>query len=161
MTAILVLAGVGFLLVLVEMFLPGGVLGVLGGILLLAAIATGYAQLGPLGGTFTFAVISLVCIVGFFVWMNTFPKTAVGRKLILAQNLDRGDELPTESALVGREGVAQTALRPAGKAVVDGARIDVVAESGFVEAGEPVSVVLVEGARVVVRKKVGVVGKAT
>lgn len=159
MTAILVLGGVGFFLVLVEMFLPGGVLGVLGGILLLAAIVTGYAQLGAFGGTVTFAVIAFVCTVGFVVWMNAFPKTAVGRKLILAQNLDRGDERPAEHALIGKEGVAQTPLRPAGKALVDGVRIDVVAESGFVDAGDPVSVVLVEGARVVVRKKVGVADK--
>jgi Membrane-bound serine protease (ClpP class) len=158
MTAILILAGVGFLLVLVEMFLPGGVLGALGGILLLAAIATGYAQLGAFGGTITFAAIALVCIVGFVVWMNAFPKTAVGRKLILGRNLDRGPEREAESPLLGKEGVTQTPLRPAGKAVVDGRRIDVVAESGFVDAGEAVSVVLVDGTRVVVRKKVGVVG---
>lgn len=155
MATILILAGIGFILVLTEMFLPGGVLGVLGALLLLAAIVVGYVQLGPLGGTITFCAVAVISIAGFGVWMSVFPKTAVGRRLILAQNLPSGDDLPATSPLVGREGVAQTPLRPAGKAVIDGSRIDVVAESGFIDAGDAVSVVLAEGSRIVVRKKVG------
>jgi len=53
--------------------------------------------------------------------------------------------------LLGKNGIALTALRPAGTAVFDGKRTDVVTEGGFVEKGQPVTVVGIEGLRVVVR----------
>ena len=54
--------------------------------------------------------------------------------------------------LVGKTGTAITPLRPAGTAEVDGERIDVVAEGDFVERGEKVQVVEVDGTRTVVKK---------
>jgi len=55
--------------------------------------------------------------------------------------------------LVGHAGVAETALRPTGKALVDGRRYDVVSEGDFVEQGAAIEVVEVTGARIVVRRK--------
>jgi membrane-bound serine protease (ClpP class) len=66
---------------------------------------------------------------------------------------DRDGGGPFAHALLGAEGVATTALRPAGKARIGGERVDVVTEGDYVEAGVAVVVVAVEGARVVVRKK--------
>ncbi|MBY6278389.1 NfeD family protein, partial [Symbiobacterium thermophilum] len=53
--------------------------------------------------------------------------------------------------LVGREGVSLTVLRPAGTAVFDDQRLDVVTEGEFIPAGVPVKIVRVEGTRIVVR----------
>jgi membrane-bound serine protease (ClpP class) len=53
---------------------------------------------------------------------------------------------------IGREGVAHTVLRPAGVAVIDGQRLDVVAESGMIESGSPIKIVDVNENRLVVRK---------
>lgn len=156
MVAVLVLAGIGFILVIAEMFLPGGVLGALGAILLLAAIVVGYVQLGPFGGTLTFGAIAVLSIAGFCTWMAAFPKTKIGRRLILGRNLESGSELPkTSDSLVGSSGSSLTPLRPAGKALINGTRVDVVAEGSFIDSGEEIVVVLAEGSRIVVRKKVG------
>jgi len=43
-------------------------------------------------------------------------------------------------------------LRPSGMAVIDGKRLDVVAESGMIAAGSAIKVIAVEGTRVIVRK---------
>jgi membrane-bound serine protease (ClpP class) len=48
--------------------------------------------------------------------------------------------------------VAHTVLRPAGVAVIDGQRLDVVAESGMIESGSPIKIVDVNENRLVVRK---------
>jgi membrane-bound serine protease (ClpP class) len=53
---------------------------------------------------------------------------------------------------MGREGVAQTILRPAGVAMIGDQRLDVVAESGVIESGSPVRIVAVNENRLVVRK---------
>jgi membrane-bound ClpP family serine protease len=153
METIIIMALVGFLLVLAEMFLPGIILGVLGAILLIAAVIMGYTKFGPATGTVIFCIVVFITLAGFIVWMNVFPSTAMGRRITLGQSLQRGDDLPQPGALVGAEGVALTPLRPAGKALVNGARLDVLAESAFINPGEAVSVIAAEGTRVVVRKK--------
>ena len=53
---------------------------------------------------------------------------------------------------MGRHGVTETMLRPAGKASIGGKRIDVVTDGGFLEAGERIVVAEVDGPRIVVRR---------
>jgi membrane-bound serine protease (ClpP class) len=59
-------------------------------------------------------------------------------------------EFPT--LVVGATGEAHTALRPGGKANIDGRLVDVVADSTFIDRGRPVEVVEIAGTRVVVRE---------
>ncbi len=150
MDTVLILAGIGFLLLLTEMALPGGVLGALGGILLVAAIVVGYINLGPWGGSVVLVAIAVVSMIGFSVAMAIFPRTAVGRKMTLAEPVE---PVVAGDPLIGCEGEALTPLRPAGKAMVSGHRLDVVAEGEFVDAGAAIVVTACEGARVAVRKK--------
>ncbi len=153
MDTILLLAGAGFLLLLTEMFLPGGVLGVVGSLLLVAATIVGYVELGPLWGSGLLCVILVGVLVGFCIGMALFPRTAAGKAMTLGRSLGGGDLLASSSSLVGSEGVAITTLRPAGKALINERRFDVVAEGDFIEAKAKIVVIAGEGARVVVRKK--------
>lgn len=152
MGVILLLAGAGFLLLLTEMFLPGGVLGLLGALALLAAVVLGYAQFGALTGTALLAVLAFVTLVGFGVWMKVFPRTAVGRRLTL-ERVAATPGLTPADGMRGLEGVALTPLRPAGKALVGEKRVDVVTDGTFVERNAPIVVVATEGTRIVVREK--------
>jgi membrane-bound serine protease (ClpP class) len=54
--------------------------------------------------------------------------------------------------LLGREGVAETLLRPSGAVRIDDRRIIASAESGLIEKGTAVKVVRVTGNDVVVRR---------
>lgn len=153
MATILLLAAAGFVLLLTEMFLPGGVLGALGALALLAAVIIGYLQFGAFTGTALLASIAVITLVGFCVWMAIFPRTAVGRRLTLGRTLTSGDTMPGSANLVGMEGLSLTPLHPAGKALLADRRIDVVADADFIETNQPVVVVAGEGSRVVVRKK--------
>lgn len=151
--AILVLSLVGFLLLAAEVFVPGLVLGALGGICLIGAVGVAYANYGALTGSFVFAGLGVAVTVGFVAWMAIFPSTPIGRKILLKKNLQAGPAQEDKDPLTGKQGVALTPLRPAGTIQVDGRKIDVVAEADFIEAGAAVEVVLREGMRVVVRKK--------
>ncbi|MEX2186419.1 MAG: NfeD family protein [Pirellulales bacterium] len=53
---------------------------------------------------------------------------------------------------VGATGHAHTALRPGGKATIDGRIVDVVADSTFIDRGQAIEVVEIAGTRVVVRE---------
>lgn len=146
--AIIVLAVVGFLMLAAEVCIPGMVLGVLGALCLVVAVALCYAAFGPLWGTLAFAALAVLLISGFFVWLQLFPHTAIGKKLTLKTPLPPEDLNPP---LLGATGEALTPLRPAGTALIGGRRVDVVAESGLIEPGSKLEVVFQEGLRVVVR----------
>ncbi len=151
---ILVLGLVGFLMLAAEVFVPGLVLGIMGLLALAGAIVLAFAAYGPLTGTIALAGISLTTLTGFIVWMSIFPRTAIGRRIMLRDNLapGYGTKKTPNPELVGRHGSALTPLRPSGTALIEGRKVDVVAENAFITKGTAVQVVLQEGLRVVVRE---------
>jgi membrane-bound serine protease (ClpP class) len=87
------------------------------------------------------------------------PRLPMGRRLILESALPAqgGFAAPPEAdrAWPGQRGIAATTLRPAGIARIAGARVDVVTDGEYVEAGEPIEVLRVDGNRIVVRRAAG------
>lgn len=150
---ILVLVIVGFLMLAAEVFVPGAILGLLGGLCLVAAIGFSYAHYGVATGTVALMLIGSASLAGFIAWMFLFPKTPIGRRIMLNRTLEPGRSKAVRAVLLGRDGVAFTPLRPSGVAIVDGRKVDVVAESDFIDADAPVTVVADEGMRIVVRKR--------
>lgn len=83
-------------------------------------------------------------------------RSPLARKLVLSETLDAeagylSHEVP-EAELAGASGTALTLLRPAGKARIEGRRVDVETEGGFVEKGEEVRMLRQEEGRIVVRR---------
>jgi membrane-bound serine protease (ClpP class) len=156
---IIVLTVVGFLMLAAEAFVPGMVLGILGILSLVVAIGKAYYEYGLAAGTFVLIGIGLVTMIGFIAWMRVFPHTGIGRRIMLQKSLvpGEGQKDQTIRGLVGQVGQAITPLRPAGTILIDGRRVDVVAESELIEAGSTVTVVHEEGMRVVVRKSTGAI----
>jgi membrane-bound serine protease (ClpP class) len=101
-------------------------------------------------------LFSAEIVAGFAAaWLSIkyFPKTEYGQKMMLDKTLkDAQSSQNASHELVGAEGVAQTMLRPSGTAIINGKRLDVLAESAMIAPGSAVRVVSVEGARVIVRK---------
>lgn len=62
-----------------------------------------------------------------------------------------GSILARDASLVGQRGVATTLLRPAGKAQIGEALVDVVSDGLLIPAGKPIEIVSVEGTVIVVR----------
>ncbi|WP_309272708.1 nodulation protein NfeD [Paenibacillus sp.] len=146
---------VGLILMILEMFIPSfGILGVLGAISLVAGVVraaydTSHALLS-LGIAFAAAVVVIVVVA------IIFKERGIWNRFILSESLTKEQGyVPTESkeVLLGREGVSVTPLRPAGTALIDNERIDVVTDGEFIPKDTPVVVIHVEGARVVVKPK--------
>jgi len=138
----------GLILLFAEILLPGMVLGALallsiGGSVAAAYMNTDYGHV--------FLVIALTAVIGFTLWfVLIFPKTRFAKKL--ASPTAVGDLNIDHSLLLEQQGEAYTDLRPSGKANIKDQRFDVVTEGVFLEKGDPVQVVAVEGQRIVVRK---------
>lgn len=143
----------GLTLIALEVFVPGGILGVFGVLALMIAIVMGFFAFGAQGGFFAAVCIVLFSALFLALWIRLFPRTKVGRILTLQKDgHDFKTDNPAPSPLLGKEGTAVSNLQSSGIAYIDGNRTDVVAESGFIAAGSQVKVIKVEGHRVVVRE---------
>jgi membrane-bound ClpP family serine protease len=144
-----VLALVGFALMIVEIFIPGMIVGIIGLLCCLASVGVAFSQEGTTAGWITLFCEVIIITTGFFMWMRLFPHTPMGRQYILGGTSGQGGTPPGLS--VGDTGVTVSALRPTGLAEVRGQRFDVVSENAFIPAGNSVTVVQADRFRIVVR----------
>ncbi|MFP3959954.1 MAG: NfeD family protein [Spirochaetaceae bacterium] len=153
----IVLIGVGLLAIFAELLIPAfGLIGVAGLGSIVAAVVFAYSEHGDAAGTIMLAVALVTAPLALFLGLKYFPRTFIGKRLILTGSFDAGKGYASSSAdayrgLVGKKGRAHTTLRPAGVAEIDGRKHSVVAAGEFIERGAAVRVVRVEGSRVVVR----------
>ena len=148
---ILFVVGVG--LIIVEMFEPGfGFFGVSGILSLIACIfVTADTVANGLMLTAIFFVILLIMLGIFLILVS---KGRLPGKLILkeSETVEQGFSGTEDMAyLMGKTGVVVTICRPVGNVDFDGVKLEVVTQGEFIEKGETVEVVEIEGNRVVVK----------
>ena len=150
MELVIILLVAGALLLLAESVLPGMIAGLAGACCLAAAVIEGYVQFGTKTGNLILLGVLAGLVVGFWLWLKYFPDSRVAKVFISRKVVGEiGTEKPE---LLDQTGTALSALRPAGTAVINGKRVDVVTEGQMIDPGTPVRVVAVEGMRVVVRQ---------
>ena len=139
---ILILYVVGMAMVVAEAFLPGIVVGLIGGLAVLVSMGFGFDHHWGLG--IGQVVVAVIVVPAAFVYgAKTFAlKTTLEGGVSFAKDY---------SEYVGREGEARTELRPAGMVTIDREKVDVVTGGELIEKGKRVRVVKVEGNRIVVR----------
>ena len=143
----------GLAAIIVEFFVPAaGLIGVLGLGSIVGGIVLAYIRYGTgVGAAFLIGTVVITPAV-IALYFKLFPRSFVGRWLIL-----RGEERPEESLyteLAGKTGSALTSLRPSGTALIGGIKHSVVTAGEYIERGEQIMVSKVEGNRIVVRKGV-------
>ena len=142
----------GIVFIFSEFFIPGLIVGTLGVILLLVSTMYGW-YLFPEYGLFIALGEFIGLVASIALGMYTMANTRLGNFMILNESQDssEGWHAPAQdAALVGQEATVYTALRPAGKILVNGERVDAVSKGTFIDAEATVRVVEVEGSRVVV-----------
>jgi membrane-bound serine protease (ClpP class) len=162
----LLLIAVGAVLLGLELFvIPGfGVAGLAGIVALAAGLGMTLIGAGATSGIIVralgrVAISILLAIAGGLVLLRMLPRLPFGRRLVLdvemgaAQGYTSSPE--SDRLHLGRTGTAVSPLRPAGIADLDGERVDVVSDGGFINAGAAVEVIRVDGNRIVVRERPG------
>jgi membrane-bound serine protease (ClpP class) len=153
---------VGLGLLLAEIFIiPGfGITGISGIVLIFASIFLSLLGNKPFIDmeSISIALIQLsasvlVALAGIFVLAKYLPKSSAFNRLVLAdaEKAEHGFvSYPSEKELLGKEGIAYTTLRPGGTAEIDGRKVDVIADSEYLDKGTKIRVLRVEGIKVVV-----------
>jgi membrane-bound ClpP family serine protease len=145
---ILLLFGVGLFLLAAELFLPThGLLGVAGAICVVIAVGKTFIINQWAGVGLLLATTASIP----FVWtaaMKIWPKTPLGRKLILPSN-----ELIPEppSVHLGQTGVAISEMRPMGMCEFAGQKVEATSEIGMIDAGRTVIVTSINNRRPLVK----------
>ncbi len=173
----ILLVVLGVILLAVEIFvIPGfGVAGILGILLILVGFIATFvpAEPGPIivprmpgtwlglktGVQVVFGGLGLA-FVGMWVLNKFLPKLPGGRGLFLAPaattgRIAAGLDIPVgpqQIVQLGDRGRTLTKLRPAGKAHINGRRMDVIAQGQLIDEDHDVEIVEITGGRVVVRE---------
>jgi membrane-bound ClpP family serine protease len=150
----IMLFAVGIMLIFLEFFLPGAISGTLGLAALIASLFL--AGENPLSmGISIFISICVSIAVLFFMIKVMGKKMVLFNRMILFDTAKKEDGYVSNINridLLGKEGMALTVLRPSGTAVFNNERIDVVSEGSFIDQNAKITVIKVEGVRIVVRE---------
>lgn len=149
LTAILILLAIGFLLVVLEIFvLPGIIVGIIGGGLIITSIVLAYINLGTEIShklLLSTAIVSIVLAYFAFrpaTWKKVSLETMVDGKMNTINNINKGDE-----------GVTSSKLSTSGNAVINDVTVEVHSESGYIAENTPIIVHRVEQNKIWVKQK--------
>lgn len=151
MNAIILLFVVGAMLLAAEIFLPGAVAGIIGGIALAVGSLLSFREFGFGGGML--ASMGALVLVGLMLYLElvVLPKTSFGKRLVVQSTVSATSQpAPAAPDIVGRAAVALTTLAPSGYVEVDGRRYEAFCRSGHVPKGTELRVVGVDNFRITV-----------
>ncbi len=155
--AILALFGLGVLGLLFELHvLPGhGISGLIGGLLMLASVVLAFGSAFWVVGVEATAIALIAAVAIFAYLLRWLPQSTLMRRLAFvgAQSSGQGYVAsPALTFLTGREGVAESMLRPAGVAIIDGTRYQVQTSGDFIPPASRINVERVEGSKIFVKR---------
>lgn len=151
MTLILILFVTGALLLAAEVFLPGGIAGILGGLALLAGSVFAFLDYGAGGGAWaTLAALLLVAALLYaeLVWL---PRSKVGRAMVVESSVEGQSQPPIASTdVIGQSATALTPLAPSGFVSIAGRRYEAFCRTGHAARGAALTVVGLDNFRLIV-----------
>ena len=152
MTLILILSVVGIAAVLAELVLPGGILGVIGGLCLVGAVIATFVSYGATAGTIALGILVVIALISLNLWMRLFHRLPFMKQLILndAVGVDAG--LMKNQGITGRTGTVLTDLMPSGRGEFDGEKVDIITEGPSIKRGARVEIVETRGPSIIVRE---------
>lgn len=145
----------GILVILAEIFIPS--LGVL------AAIALGLIGYSLYLAFTTISNFAGMVFVGFdllaipillILGLKILAVSPLSLKSRLASKDGVVSQVSGAKAYMGKQGRAVTDLRPAGTALIDGKRLDVVTDGEYINADTPIVVTGVTGNQIIVEKQI-------
>lgn len=150
----LIIFVIGVLLIIAEFFLPGGISGILGAAAIIFSIILAGGNIVQMSIAVLIALT--VAIVGMVIIMKFFGKQMKALNKIILSDATTTEQgyVSNENRvdLIGKVAVTMTPLRPSGTIRIDNERIDAVSDGSFVAKDKQVTIIKVEGSRIVVRE---------
>lgn len=148
-----ILLAVGLLLIFIEFYLPGAVMGITGAILLLASIFFFASQ-------FNSPILTLLYIIGAGISVGFLIKFTL-RRIVKAKpeysiysNKDQKDYVASsyDKTAIGKKGVVLADLKPGGYILIESKQHQAISLTGYLTKGTEVVVVSGDGESLLVKK---------
>lgn len=149
-----VLWGIGLGLIFLEFYLPGAIMGTLGGILIGVSLVLFVQESHSLffvSAYFVAVGLSVGALIKYALWR--IPR-ANPEDSIYSDDSQSGFYASSfDPLLIGREGIVFSDLKPGGYITIDGKQHPAISESGYLVSGDAVVVLRGEGDSLIVMKK--------
>ena len=140
---------IGLLFILAEiLFIPGGILGIVGGGIVGYGVYLSYDQFGSTEGNITLAATSVFIIAGFvYVIRNkTWKKVSLADEIVGKASSDLPDDI-----VVGLKGKSVSRINPMGKVRFLGELYEVSTMGDFIDEDNEVEIVHIKNNKIVVK----------
>jgi membrane-bound ClpP family serine protease len=137
MSLIIILFSIGIFLLAAEVMIPGGILGIAGGLLLFAGCVLSFILLGTTEGMIAIGITILAAILVFYIQFKILPNTRAGKRFFLNKEISATSTALGDEArdLIGKTATSVTVLSPSGYVTVDGKRLEAFSQSGHIAPG--------------------------
>ncbi|WP_269523922.1 NfeD family protein [Coraliomargarita parva] len=152
MSLIIGLILAALVLVFFEVLLPGGILGLIAAVCVIAATVYAGLDYGLVPAVLVFVGSIFACLVLTVIEFKIFAKTRYGQKFFLKSavtghsNVEQSDD-----SIVGKSGETVTRLNPSGKVAIGGRHYEAYSEDGYIEAGTTVKVVAKDNFKLIIK----------
>lgn len=133
---------VGLLLIFIEFYLPGAVMGIAGGLMVFISLVLFAMESQSAWATAAYVIgvfVALGYLIKFALWRI---RTAKPDRSIYSNSSQEGYQASSfDSAMIGKTGIVVTDLKPGGHILIDGHRLQAISQSGYLTKGTEVLVV--------------------
>lgn len=141
MTPFIILA-LGLILILVEFYIPGAIIGIIGSILVLSSVVLFASQSSSILAIILFfvgAAISVIVLIKFALWriVNAKPQYSIysgsDQEGYQASHFDK--------TAIGKKGIVMSDLKPGGYILIEGKQHQALSVAGYIPRGSEVTVI--------------------
>lgn len=152
MTVIILLFSLGIVLLAVEVLVPGGILGTIGGLMMFGGCVMSFIEYGTGGGIIALMTAFALTALAFYIELRVLPRTAAGKRAFLTSEITGvSAALGAEARdLIGKSAEALTMLSPSGYILVEGKRYEAFCQTGQAPAGAALEVIGADNFRLIV-----------
>lgn len=137
-----ILLFLGLVLILIEFFIPGAVIGIIGSLLVLISIFIFASQTDSLIAIIFFifgAAVSVGLLIRFALWRIVNAKP--GYSIYLRDDQEGYQASQYDASVIGKKGIVLSDLKPGGYILIDDVQHQAISISGYISKGSEVLVI--------------------
>jgi len=132
----------GLLFIFLEFYLPGAILGTIGGVFLVLsvidmAVSTNSALITLL---YLIVLLALVTLLIRYI-LRTIPRTKQEYSIYLHKDQEGYRASTYDPTVIGKTGIVLSDLKPGGYITIEGVKHQAISQSGYIPQGDPVEVI--------------------
>jgi membrane-bound ClpP family serine protease len=150
---VFILLIIGLVLVYLEFYLPGAVMGTAGALLLIASLFFFMMQYQSTPLTLlylAFILGALAAVIKYALWK--IPRSKPDSSIYSKDSQNGYFASSFDPAMIGKKGVVVTDLKPGGYILIDGVQAQALSESGYLTQGTEVIVLRGDGDSLIVKQ---------